>query len=103
MTTGQIQAPSAFELWWEKKRKTATMVATLVVVAVFAYYLWQFFHRSKIDATWSDFAVKAGFRAGYAEPGELASLAQQNPQYFSFYVGSIASGLVSNIHDHVAR
>jgi cyclophilin family peptidyl-prolyl cis-trans isomerase len=104
MTTGQIQAPSAFELWWEKKRKTVTTVLTAILVGVLAYYGWQFFQRRQIDKTWSEFAVNSGLRAGYGEKGDMAGIVQQYPNYFaSLYLGSIPSTMITKLGDHVER
>ncbi|HLU39625.1 MAG TPA: hypothetical protein VK081_09575, partial [Planctomycetota bacterium] len=64
MTTGQIQAPSAFDLWWEKQRKTVTTLFAVVIVGVLGYYGWQLVHRARVDSIWSEFAQQAGLRAG---------------------------------------
>ncbi len=103
MTTGHIQAPSAFELWWDKKRRTITTVVTVILLSVVAFYGWRFFQRSRLDATWSNFAQTAGLRAGYSEPGGLAQILKQYPQAFDSYLGSIPEGLVSQLGSHVGR
>jgi len=102
MTTGQIQAPSAFDLWWEKQRKTVTTLFAVVIVGVLGYYGWQLVHRARVDSIWSEFAQQAGLRAGYAEPGEWAQFASNNPNMWASYVLSTPERLVADLPEHVA-
>lgn len=103
MTTGQIQAPSSFDLWWEKQRKSITTLMTIVLVCVLAYYGWKLYSRMRIDAAWSGFAVNSGLQAGYGEPGGLAQILPQNPRFIDYYLGQIPEELVTKLAAHVGR
>lgn len=101
MTTGQIQAPSAFELWWEKNRRTWTIAATVTVAGVLAYYGWRYYERSQLDSTWSSFAASTNLRKGYAEKGEMASWVSQQPRFFEYYLQQFPQAMFSKLDDHL--
>lgn len=98
MTTGQIQAPSAFELWWEKNRRRWTTVAGVAVGGVLLYYGWRYYERSQLDATWSSFASGTNLRKAYAEKNQAMSWALQSP-----YVRQIPAQMVVGLDEHLAE
>jgi cyclophilin family peptidyl-prolyl cis-trans isomerase len=101
MTTGQIQAPSAFELWWEKNRRNWTIAASVTVAGVLAYYGWRYYQRSQLDATWSSFATSTNLRKGYAEKSEFASWISQQPQLWGYYLQQFPQAMFSKLDDHI--
>jgi len=109
MTTGQIQAPSSFELWWEKQRKSISTALTVVLVGVLGWYGYRLYDRIHTDDVWSGFAVKSGLQSAYVDPGPMASLLQnpsfmrQAPNLFGRYLSDLANGLVTKMPDSVER
>ncbi len=104
MSVGQIQAPSAIEMWWVKNRKPVLATFGLLAVALFAYYGLRYYQRAAIDREWGSFAANAGLQKGYVEEGAFADLVRQNPQngqYLSFYLGMLKSDMVAKLGDHV--
>ncbi|MEZ5966557.1 MAG: peptidylprolyl isomerase [Planctomycetota bacterium] len=107
MTTGQIEAPSSFELWWERKRKAISTATTVVLIAILGWYGWLFYDRIRTDQTWSNFAVKSGMESGYSKPGQMASLlqnpnfARQQNDFLGYYLGSISQELVTRLPEQL--
>lgn len=103
MTTGQIQAPSALEFWWERNRKTVISCGVAALIAVFGYYGYRNWRQSRIDETWSRFAAVSGLREAYATKNPMADLVRQSPQYRQFYFstaeGRLLSGLLEAVRD----
>jgi cyclophilin family peptidyl-prolyl cis-trans isomerase len=104
MSVGQIQAPSAIELWWAKNRKPVLATLGLLVVALFGYYGLKQYRRVALDEEWGTFAANSGLQKGYVDEGPFADLVRSNPQngqYLSIYLGMLKNDLVTKLGDHV--
>jgi cyclophilin family peptidyl-prolyl cis-trans isomerase len=59
------QAPSQVEILWEKNRRTITLIAIALLVALGLNYVVRYFAQAKINKTWSAFAVTTHLDQGY--------------------------------------
>ncbi|MCC6671356.1 MAG: peptidylprolyl isomerase [Planctomycetes bacterium] len=103
---GQI-TPSSIELFWETHRQKVMVILTLLVVALAVNYGIQYYQRLQHNKKWSEFNQSAGLDKGYAVPGDLLWLLEQNQggggQMLQFYVGNtqleLLTGLAGDLKD----
>lgn len=104
MSVGQIQAPSAIEMWWVKNRKPVLATFGLLALALFAYYGLKYYRRISLDREWSAFAANSGLQKGYLQEGFFADQVRQNPQnpqYLSIYLSMLRNDMIAKLGDHV--
>jgi cyclophilin family peptidyl-prolyl cis-trans isomerase len=75
------QAPSQVEVLWEKNRRTITLIAVALLVALGLNYLVRYFAQAKINKTWSAFVKVTRLDEGYinneALKNSVPTLAEQ--------------------------
>lgn len=101
-TEGQIKAPNALELFWEKNGRIVNFVLLLVILGILGNYGWRYWHQKKIDAVWGGFATSTAIDKGYTTDGSAKQfLENQGGGMERFYFQLTQGELVTNLADQV--
>lgn len=67
------QAPSTLEVFWEKNRRTITMIGVAILIALGLNSGVRYFAKAKTNKVWSSFATTTRLDRGYDDPELIKS------------------------------
>jgi len=99
---GQIKAPNAIELFWERNRRTVNVILVLLILVVIGNYGWRWWRQREIDRTWGAFAAATALDKTYTTDGSARQFLEQANDYMRALYYQLTQGeLITSLPDQI--